>query len=94
MACLIIFYFAGDIWSENGIALLGVMGYWINRNFELQEDLLVIEGWGVDAHTRDNINKKTLEIMHNQWGIGESPEDVPNRVHGSTPHEGSNMLKG
>ena len=94
MACLIIFYFAGDIWSENGVALLGVMGYWIDRNFELQEKLLVIEGWGVDAHTGDNIKKKTLEIMHNQWGIGESPEDVPNRVHGSTPDEGSNMLKG
>ena len=86
-------FHAGDIWSENGVSLLGILGYWINKHFELKEKLLEVEGWGRERHTGDNIKKKTLDILHNVWGIGTSPDDVPNCVHGSTPDEGSNMLK-
>ena len=83
----------GDIWSENGISILAVMGYWITKNMQLREKLLVVIGWEKDRHTGDNIKAKTLEGLHKTWGIGQSVADVPNRVFGSTPDEGSNMLK-
>jgi hypothetical protein len=29
--------FASDIWGENGISLLGVLGYWVESYFVLHE---------------------------------------------------------
>jgi hypothetical protein len=69
------------------------MGYWITKSFQLREKLLVVIGWDKDRHTGDNIKAKTLEGLHKTWSIGQSPADVPSRVFGSTPDEGSNMLK-
>ena len=83
----------GDIWSENGISLLAIMGYWITSAFQYRERLLVLEGWDRERHTGDNIKDKTLNSMHEIWGIGETPQKVPEHVFGSTPDEGSNMLK-
>ena len=59
----------GDIWSENGISILAVMGYWITKNMQLREKLLVVIGWEKDRHTGDNIKAKTLEGLHKTWGI-------------------------
>jgi hypothetical protein len=35
-----------------------------------------------------------VKELHEKCGIGMSPGDVANRVHGCTPDEGSNMLLG
>jgi hypothetical protein len=34
---------AADIWGENGISLLGVLGYWVDISFVLHEKLLMYE---------------------------------------------------
>jgi hypothetical protein len=60
----------------------------------LQERLLLAMPFSKEAHTGDVIKQKTLEGLHKKWRIGDNPDDVPNRVHGCTPDEGSNMLKG
>ena len=93
LVVIIICKYAGDIWSENSISLFAIMGYWIDRNWQLNEKLLYIEGFSNEAHTGDNIKARTLKGLHERWGIGNKPEDVPDRVHGSTPDEGSNILK-
>ncbi len=59
----------------------------------MNEKLLLIDGFSKEAHTGEAIRKKTLEGLHQRWGIAETPELVPTRVHGSTPDEGSNILK-
>lgn len=89
-------YFTGDIWSENGKSVFVVTGYCITRPplMRLQERLLLAISFTKDAHTGDNIKQKALEGLHKKWRIVDSPEDVSNRVHGCTPDEGSNMLKG
>lgn len=75
------------------MSILAVMGHWIDKSFVMKERLLICVGFSSDRHTGDNIEKQTLKGLHETWGIGESPEDVPNNIFGSTPDEGSNMLK-
>ena len=84
---------AGDIWSENGISLFAIIGYWIDGNWQMNERLLLADGFSTDAHSGEEIRERTLEGLHQRWGIAESPDMVPFRVHGSTPDEGANMLK-
>ena len=88
--------FTGDIWGENGISIFVVTAYWICPPpvLRMKERLLLALCFTKDQHTGDIIRQKTLEGLHNKWKIGDSPEDVPQRVHGCTPDEGSNMLKG
>ena len=42
---------SADIWGENGISLLGVMGHWIDENWEMKEKLLLCEPFGEVRHT-------------------------------------------
>ena len=53
-----------------------------------------MKGFADVPHTGEEIRKTTLKELHEKCGIGSSPEDVVNRVHGSTPDEGSNILLG
>ena len=89
-------FHAGDIWSENGISVFAVTGYWISGGhmLKLRERLLICIPFTKDSHTGENIKKLTLEGLHKKWGIGQTVEDVPDRVHGCTPDAGSNMLAG
>ena len=32
---------AADIWGENGIALFAILAYWIDRNWVVQEKLIL-----------------------------------------------------
>jgi hypothetical protein len=88
---------AGDIWGENGISLLAIMGYWIDTDFVYQEKLLVCEPFSDVAHTGDEIERTTKEKLA-KLGIGSyDPENgvdtVMTCVYGSTSDEGSNMKK-
>jgi hypothetical protein len=84
----------GDIWSENGISLFCITGYRICKDFLFHEDLLCAEKFSEVAHTGENIRKMTCQQLHDKWGIGTSPETALDRIHGCTPDEGANMLKG
>lgn len=33
---------SGDIWSENGVALFVIMGYWIDKGFVFHEKVKVL----------------------------------------------------
>ena len=53
-----------------------------------------MKGFADVPHTGEEIRKTTLKELHEKCGIGSSPEDVVNRVHGSILDEGSNILLG
>ena len=83
---------SGDIWGENGIALLAILIYYITAQFEYKERVLICKGFSGVDHTFDHIRKYTVDgcVSH---GLGENEEDVQNSVHGATSDEGSNMVK-
>lgn len=85
---------AGDIWSENGISLFGMTSYRICKDWQYHENLLCAFGFSDVSHTGDNIKQATGKILFERWGIGTSAETSFERIHGCTPDEGANMLKG
>mgnify|MGYP006312504347 FL=1 len=54
------FVYTGDIWSENGILLLAIVFYWIDKDFHMNEKLLVCEPFIGYDHTGDKIREVTL----------------------------------
>jgi hypothetical protein len=78
------------------MSIFVVTGYWITPPpvLRMKERLLLALCFTKDQHTGEVIREKTLDGLHTKWKIGKSPEEVPTRVHGCTPDEGSNMLKG
>ena len=48
---------AGDIWSENGISILGITTYFINKEWELVERLVDAIPFSSQAHTGVNIER-------------------------------------
>ena len=82
----------GDIWSENGISLLCIMGYWIDANFVMNEKVLICQPFSNCNHTGEHIQKATLQGLVDM-GISDQPNTVWEHVHGCTPDEGANMLK-
>ena len=83
---------AGDIWSENGVSLLAIVGYWIDKDFIMNEKLLVCHPFSSVDHTGDNIRRITLQGLVD-IGVADNVNEVADHVHGCTPDEGANMLK-
>lgn len=54
---------AGDIWSENGISMFALTGYWIDNNWKFKEVLLHCVAFTDVTHSGANIMKTTLDIM-------------------------------
>lgn len=88
------FFCTGDIWSENGCSLFGVTGYYICADWKYHEVLLCALKFDDVSHTGENIRSATCKVLHERWGIGTTMETCFERIHGCTPDEGSNMLKG
>jgi len=106
--CWFVFIAAGDIWSENGIALLGVLLYmWEEGATSLTETLVRAAPFGGVAHTGDEIQhatKAALALM----GVGEfistveltdsfqesTVDTVCDYVHKAVADGASNMQKG
>ena len=85
------FVIVGDIWSENGIALLAVLLHYIDDTFKLCCRLVVCAPFSDVPHNGKNIRDYTYRGLYNV-GIGDSIEDVPRNIHVGTPDEGSNMM--
>ena len=83
---------SGDVWSENGIALLAILGYWIDSDWQYQEQILTVQGFHGDAHTGQVIKDMTVRGLV-EAGLGTTEQEVLDHVHACTPDEGSNMLK-
>jgi hypothetical protein len=54
---------AGDIWSENGISMFALTGYWIDPTWKFREVLLHCAPITTQAHTGAVIEKLTLDIL-------------------------------
>ena len=100
---------ATDIWSENGVALLGLLGYAIVKVSEPQksyyhmcEMLLAVLPFSELSHTGLNISTESKRILAQTWGIGEFYLDEENdelidtvaeNVFSFTADNASNMAK-
>ena len=83
---------AGDIWSENGIAIFAVMVHFIDSDWKLNTRLAVCKGLDKITHTGNNIADITYKGLFDA-GVGPDLETIHEDIHICTPDEGSNMLK-
>ncbi|KAK3247827.1 hypothetical protein CYMTET_42685 [Cymbomonas tetramitiformis] len=97
---------AGDIWSEGGVALLGILMYWLSDDGMIHERLLRCIPFSEVRHTADEIEKATKEALAD-FGIGEytigvnadaaptiTSDTVTAFVHGSVSDNASNIVAG
>ena len=70
---------------------MAVIGYWIDKNFTMNEKLLICHPFSEFDHTGENIKDITLQGLV-AVGVADDKNDIWNHVHGCTPDEGSNML--
>ena len=54
---------AGDIWSDRGCSLMGVLGYGIDRSWVMREWLLAATPFGATRHTGEAIDQITVESL-------------------------------
>eukprot|EP00854_Cymbomonas_tetramitiformis_P015165 gene15165-biopygen15617 len=95
-------WMAGDIWSEGGIAIFGILVYWISPSFEYTERLLAAIPFGGVRHNADEMELATKRACAD-LGIGvfeESEEGdilkdtVVDCIHASASDSASNIVKG
>ncbi|KAK3259932.1 hypothetical protein CYMTET_31094 [Cymbomonas tetramitiformis] len=90
---------AGDIWSEGGLAIFGILIYWLTADGEYMERLLAAISSSVVRHTADEIilaTKRACSRMHiGSFIEGDSPVDtVSNFFHATTSDSASNIVSG
>ncbi|KAK3288071.1 hypothetical protein CYMTET_4441 [Cymbomonas tetramitiformis] len=61
---------AGDLWSEGGIAIFGILIYWLDENMQYHEKLLGAIPFGDVRHTGPEIARAT-KICAANMGVGE-----------------------
>ena len=54
---------AGDIWSDRGCSLMGVLGYGIDKSWVMHEWLLAATPFGSTRHTGDAIDSITVDAL-------------------------------
>ncbi|KAK3252202.1 hypothetical protein CYMTET_38486 [Cymbomonas tetramitiformis] len=87
---------AGDIWSEGGISLFGILAYWIDVDFNLQERLLGAIPFSDVRHTGSEIltaTKKACAVL----GLGvydDNSDTVKDFVHCTASDSASNIVSG
>ena len=64
--------FSTDIWSENGIALLGMLVHFIDNQFVMREMVLRASPMSTLAHTGANIK----DLSKTSWMRGGGPRRV------------------
>jgi len=100
---------AGDLWSEGGIAIFGILVYWIDKGMVLHENLLSAVPFSDVRHTGLEIERSTKENLADM-GVGEYTLDqlgsadsgetpitvdtVTDFVHSTTSDSASNMISG
>eukprot|EP00854_Cymbomonas_tetramitiformis_P034484 gene34484-biopygen31518 len=69
----------GDIWSQGGIAIFGVLVYWLDENFKLHERLVAAIPFSSVRHTGPELEAATKRAC-SSMGIGEYSEAVVSEV--------------
>lgn len=54
---------SGDIWSDRGCSLMGVLGYGIDRQWVMREWLLAATPFAATRHTGDAIDQITVDAL-------------------------------
>ena len=85
---------AGDIWSDRGCSLMGVLGYGIDRSWTMREWLLAATPFGATRHTGDAIDTITVDALKLVVPTWTTQEAVYTGVHGKVSDNASNMAKG
>ncbi|KAK3235963.1 hypothetical protein CYMTET_53851 [Cymbomonas tetramitiformis] len=87
---------AGDTWSEGGISLFGIIAYWLDADFTLQQRLLAAVPFSDVRHTAAEIlvaTKKACAAM----GVGvfdDEKDTVCEFVHCTASDSASNIVSG
>ncbi|KAK3256532.1 hypothetical protein CYMTET_34337 [Cymbomonas tetramitiformis] len=93
---------AGDIWSEGGISIFGVLTYWIDVEFTLFERLVSAIPFSAVRHTASEIQsatKKACSDMHiglyrEDLALGDGVDTVDESVHCTISDNASNIISG
>ncbi len=93
---------AGDIWSEGGISVFGILVYYIDRNFEYCERLVSAIPFSDVRHTGVEIELATkracseIHIGHFREDVspGDGEDTVSESVHCTVSDNASNIVSG
>ena len=95
----------GDIWSQSGASLFGILVYWLDEFFEVHENLLAAIPFPSVSHTGEELEKATKEACRD-IGLGEYREaslenehteamdTVTDFVHATCSDNASNIVNG
>ena len=61
---------AGDIWSQSGISVFGILVYWLDTNFDYHERVLAAIPFSDVRHTGEELERATKAACAS-FGIGE-----------------------
>ncbi|KAL1514647.1 hypothetical protein AB1Y20_003739 [Prymnesium parvum] len=81
---------AGDIWSDRGVSLFGIVQYHIDYEWNIVELLTAATPFSDERHTGDAIDKKTAEAC----SLAGLSYDVFSSVFFAVSDNGANMVKG
>ncbi|KAK3245227.1 hypothetical protein CYMTET_45194 [Cymbomonas tetramitiformis] len=91
---------AGDIWSQGGISIFGILVYWLDSDFQLHEHLLTAIPFSKVRHTGSELESAT-KIACVDMGLGEYSDDVDDSVdtvsdhiHATCSDNASNIISG
>ncbi|KAK3236235.1 hypothetical protein CYMTET_53612 [Cymbomonas tetramitiformis] len=94
----------GDIWSQGGIAIFGILVYWLDSDFEMHEHLLGAIPFSEVRHTGPELEKAMKEACA-EFGIGQyvaggdvnaapSVDTVSDFIHATCSDNASNIVSG
>ncbi|KAK3273462.1 hypothetical protein CYMTET_18297 [Cymbomonas tetramitiformis] len=63
----------GDVWSQGGISIFGILVYWLDDEFVLHERLLAALPFSSVSHTADEL-EKAAKLACAEFGIGKFVE--------------------
>ncbi|KAK3267068.1 hypothetical protein CYMTET_24352 [Cymbomonas tetramitiformis] len=70
---------AGDIWSQGGIAIFGILVYWVDTEFKYHERLVAAIPFSSVRHTRFELEAATKKACASM-GIGEYKEILTKEI--------------
>ncbi|KAK3272023.1 hypothetical protein CYMTET_19654, partial [Cymbomonas tetramitiformis] len=90
----------GDIWSQGGISIFGILVYWVDKNFEFQSRLLAAIPVLSVRHTGVELENAT-KVACADFGLGQycgqgvdGVDTVPEFIHATCSDNASNIVCG
>ncbi|KAK3279058.1 hypothetical protein CYMTET_13039 [Cymbomonas tetramitiformis] len=87
---------AGDIWSEGGVCIFGILAYWLDLEFERHEKLLAAIPFSDVRHTGPEILAATKKACA-ETGVGtftDLEDTVTDCIHCTASDSASNIVSG